>query len=132
MVKLLLDAGADVNARSGIGSESGSTPIIHAFRNPEMLDLLLQNGAEITVDVMYDGSSTCLNDLVTYVSIKYYDVRDGHHCRHSWEISLGSHLSKGTELGLAGSNGMIPHHQFHIVIGDLFASRSKMAHGLMR
>lgn len=58
IVQMLLDAGADVNDKTGLGASSGPprcmiiTPLTNAltFRDREMLELLLRHGASTDID----------------------------------------------------------------------------------
>lgn len=108
MTRLLLEAGADVNARIDIRSYYGRTPIIFAFHNPETLQLLLERDAEHTIEVEYNDSVRCLENPVTYASNRNFDFEDGADRQHRWDKSLGLLVSYGIDLDLPDSFGLTP------------------------
>lgn len=108
MARLLLEAGADVNARNGIRSSSGRTPIIYAIGNPETLQLLLERGAAHTIDVVNDGSSRRLENPVTW-ACRYFCVCEyGHVFQYDWDRSIGILVGHGVDLDLPDSLGHTP------------------------
>lgn len=110
MTRLLLEAGADVNARNDIGSACGQTPIIFAFNNPETLQLLLERDAEHTIEVVFGDSVRCLESPVTWASRWNFGFEDRVDCQHRWDKSLGLLVSHGIDLDLPDPFGQTPLH----------------------
>ncbi|KAH8904115.1 ankyrin [Coniochaeta sp. PMI_546] len=110
MARLLLDAGADVNASKYLGYRQGITPIIGAFHNPAMVQLLLDRGARVTVECLSELGRYSLTPLLTFSEITYNERLGIFHRPHDWARSLELLLSAGVDLDLPSKGGMTALH----------------------
>ena len=76
--RLLLDRGADVNSRAEIDTDGvgGQTPIFHALThferaNPEVAELLLQHGADLTIRARVPGHYERKGEVLDVTAAEY-------------------------------------------------------------
>lgn len=111
MAQLLLNAGADAIPIQNTPSTKGVTPIISAFHNPAMLQLLLENGAVPTVMIQYEGhlrywATPLINFANGCERDDSYDCQAHDVRRDDWALSLELLISSGVDIDQRDAAGM--------------------------